>query len=93
MLALKTVIVILVSVLYGGALATKTVIRNSSKHQKISEVTDLVFAFACLTSIYFMCDGFGLSRYIEYLCCAVVLLFVIIVPIIEKVVKDKRKNR
>ena len=79
MVAIKIVIIILFSVLYGIALASKIFTKNETKYKKLSDFADLVFSSACLTSIDFMSHILDINEYIKFLCIAIAF---IVIPVV-----------
>ena len=89
MISLRYTIVILLSIIYGIALTSK----NNSKCSKLSELSNLIFAFSCITSISFMSAVFEINRRIENLCYVIMLVLVLGVPIITKFIITKFLNK
>ena len=90
MVAIKIVIIILFSVLYGIALASKIFTKNETKYKKLSDFADLVFGSACLTSIDFMSHILDISEYIKFLC--IVIAFIVI-PVVAKIISVKLSKK
>ena len=93
MISLKEVIVILLSILYGIALASATTLEFDSKHKKLYRFSNLIFTLACLTSLSFMSAVFEIKKSIEYVCYVNILVIILIAPMIKKLIIAKLSRK